>query len=188
MLERTYRRTVNSLVAASVVAVLLHDRVGEYGWLASVVVAICAAAVVVVYFSLHWTQRAEESQEEKCTPRTDDAGTQPRSSGLPANTDPEPVRLVDFGITTAWVGSKFDPRTIGLLLAEMEKHKWRVSGTLRLHPPAPRDLTVHLVVRNQRVHLVPTFEGRLSPIHQKQALSKADFIEIERPSHRMVGE
>ncbi len=178
MTSQAYSRTTNTLIAIGVIAAIFYDRAGKYSWLILAIVSVSAIAAVISYFRFHWSQRQVGTEQdgeacelvEKSSSQTPDP-----SHGLVSAryrvAHSLPHNSWAISDSTWFAARPIEYREIRKLLAEMEKHKWSFSGTLRLQPPT-RDLAMTIFVKDGTVRLVPSFSGGHAAHRQKQPLSR----------------
>jgi hypothetical protein len=187
---KNYTRFVNFAAVAAVAAAFLYDRIGSYGWVALGAAALSALAGAVSYFRFHWQPTAAQSTDENGT-AIDDARIVDADRTVThfAEADLAAARLAleatVFAPGSYWRARRYTREDLGALLAELERHQWSVSGTLRICPAGAKDAVVSLYFEDGTVRPVKTY-GRYGAAKHKQALSKADFPPIARSSARVA--
>jgi hypothetical protein len=171
MSGKFYRRLVNVLSVIVVIAVLLHDHVGEYAWLTLGVAGICALIGAVAYFRYHWTAPSVSSTETGIcadiapstvpVPGTQAAsrGSQAGSHPLLGGSDALVAYAVGRNVLWSWAPAPFDAVAFGELIAELGRDRWDLSGTVKLSPPAIDDIVLNVIIDGGMVRLIPTVRG-----------------------------
>lgn len=184
-----YNRIVNAASAAAVIGLVLHDRVGEFGWIALLVTVASAVVGVWAYFRYHWSSAVQQSRQngvngELTVPAKGRAQVQAKEESVgkaPAKTSSEestpvtrvsvPLEQAHFDALLREVKSHHEVALFALL-TQLEKREWdsgRVGAAIALLECQPFPLPKDLVFGKL------TFSGRSAGLHlrKKVVSSKA---------------
>jgi len=199
MTMETYGRWTNAFAAIAVLAALSYDHAGALQMPILVVAVLSAAGSALTYFRFSWfKRRAEDSEPARCSDEqdTDTVSHEVMSASQMAVIE-EPLVIHSHHASVAKAGSyrllldpslpfaprQFDPREIGVLLAELEKNNWDCS--VRAQPPT-KDFALNIYIQNGTVRFVPSVSGGIVQGRQKQPLSKPGPLGPSSPL-RLVG-
>ncbi len=173
MSKTTYNRITNVAIFCGIVAVLLYGRAGRYAWLVMGIAVLSGLVTATSYFVLNWHPASgERTGNEACRKDPRDlvdeieVESPPRSVTTVADDRHALIRrsiaaheAASLMQSIALRPKSYDARAVGQLLADLEMHRWDVSGTLRLHHPSATDLEVAVVLSGDTMRIVPTITG-----------------------------